>query len=86
VVAALFQLSAAAVTDAVTGSRRGPGAWSLSVGAAFLEPYGLDADKSTVTANGTAGPVHAALQQMPDITKYTYQGRYDKWTADNTPR
>jgi hypothetical protein len=58
----------------------------MSVGAAFLDPYGLNADKSTVTANGTAGPVHTALQQLPDIAAYTYQGSYDKWTTDNLPR
>jgi hypothetical protein len=39
-------MSAAAVTDAVTGGRRGPGAWSISVGAAFLEPYRLTVDNS----------------------------------------
>ncbi|KAF6255568.1 hypothetical protein COO60DRAFT_1661215 [Scenedesmus sp. NREL 46B-D3] len=75
-----------AVGDAVTGSRQGPGAWSNSVGAAYLEPYGLNADESTVTANGTAGPVHAALRQLPGIAAYTYQGSFDSWTRNNTPR
>jgi hypothetical protein len=76
----------AAVEDAVTGNRNGPEAWSTGVGAAFLEPFGLNADKATVTANGTAGPVHAALEQLPGIAKYAYQGHHDKWMTGNTPR
>lgn len=72
--------------DVVTGSETGPGAWSSSVGDSFLKPYGLNADKSTITANGTKGPIHPALAQLEGIQAYTYQGNYDNRTDSNEPR
>jgi hypothetical protein len=75
-----------AVIDAVTGSKYGPGAWSLAVGDAFLKPYNLNSDKSTITTNGTKGPIHRALQQLGSIDEYTYQASYDRLTSGNVPR
>ena len=44
---------AGAAKDVITQDDRGPGAWSDSIGNAFLAPYELNADKSTFSANGT---------------------------------
>lgn len=75
-----------AVADVVTGSLAGPGAWSQSVGAAFLEPYNLNSDKSTITANGTKGPIHAALKQLDGVEVYSYQAEHDEYTRSHIPR
>eukprot|EP00878_Enallax_costatus_P000930 GHUV01001060.1.p1 GENE.GHUV01001060.1~~GHUV01001060.1.p1 ORF type:complete len:719 (+),score=173.97 GHUV01001060.1:262-2418(+) len=82
----IFSGVTGAVVDVVTGSKTGPGAWSLAVGDAFLKPYNLNADKSTVTAAGTKGPIHPALQQLNGIDVYTYQAGSDKMTDDGVPR
>eukprot|EP00879_Flechtneria_rotunda_P023516 GHRR01024878.1.p1 GENE.GHRR01024878.1~~GHRR01024878.1.p1 ORF type:complete len:572 (+),score=153.32 GHRR01024878.1:161-1876(+) len=69
--------AAGAVLDAVEslapGEQQGVGAWSNAVGRAFLEPYGLNSDSSTFTANGTAGPVHQQLRNLPQgVEVYIY--------------
>lgn len=74
------------MADASTSVDSGPGAWSLSVGRAFLSPYNLDSDTSTVTVNGTRGPINATLQQLPGIDVYTYQAGYDPQAVDGVPR
>jgi hypothetical protein len=63
------------VDNFAPGQQEGVGAWSKAVGQAFLQPYGLNADASTFTANDTAAPVHQqALQQISPGTAevYTY--------------
>ncbi|KAF8071044.1 hypothetical protein HT031_001126 [Scenedesmus sp. PABB004] len=69
---------AGAILDAARslarGEQQGVGAWSAAVGAAFLAPYGLNADAATFTAAGTAGPVHQALRGLPPgVAVYTYR-------------
>lgn len=82
--------NAGAVIDVFSRSSarsNGPGAWSNSVGDAFLQPYDLNADKSTVTADGTKGPIHHSLQQLPNTVKvYKYQAQQDAQTEGNAPR
>lgn len=69
---------AGAVEDAVQTllpgqQSSGVGAWSSAIGNAFLQPYGLNADASTFTANGTAGGVHQAVNSLPrDVAVYRY--------------
>ncbi|KAF8071043.1 hypothetical protein HT031_001125 [Scenedesmus sp. PABB004] len=70
--------AAGAILDAARslarGEQQGVGAWSAAVGAAFLAPYGLNADAATFTAAGTAGPVHQALRGLPPgVAVYTYR-------------
>jgi hypothetical protein len=74
-----------ALKDTVTQDDKGPGAWSDSVGNAFLAPYELNADKSTFTANGTKGPIHQELKKF-DVKTYAYQGATDSQTAGNVSR
>lgn len=78
-------MSSGAVKDVITQNDRGPGAWSDSIGNAFLAPYELNADKSTWTANGTKGPIHEALKTM-DVKTYVYQGGVDANTMGNVSR
>jgi hypothetical protein len=72
-------LSADALSDARVFRRREVdsqvGAWSGAVGNAFLKPYDLNSDASTITASGTAGAVHQeALGQLPpEVSVYTFE-------------
>lgn len=77
--------STGASKDVIAQSDKGPGAWSDSVGNAFLAPYELNADKSTFTANGTQGPIHQELDKF-DVKVYAYQGDVDSKTAGNITR
>lgn len=59
------------------------GPWSKAIGRAFLEPYGLNSDASTVTASGTLGNVHQSKAGLPaEVDAYTY--RPTSTTADGT--
>lgn len=78
-------LPSGAVKDVVAQSDKGPGAWSDSIGNAFLAPYELNADKSAFSANGTKGPIHQALDKM-DLKTYYYQGAVDSQTKGNISR
>lgn len=50
------------------------GPWSKAIGKAFLEPYGLNSDASTVTAAGTLGNVHQPTAGLPaHVDVYTYR-------------
>eukprot|EP00775_Hariotina_reticulata_P001277 gene1277-1617_t len=81
------QAAMEAAADVVTGSARAPGAWSSAVGDAFLSPYKLNADQSTFSALGTAGPVHTTLSnQLQDLTTYYWQGGLDAQTEGNISR
>ncbi|KAF6265851.1 hypothetical protein COO60DRAFT_1623718 [Scenedesmus sp. NREL 46B-D3] len=57
------------------GQQLGIGAWSNAIGQAFLEPYGLNSDASTITAAGTAGPIHQAAARLSgeQLQVYTYR-------------
>eukprot|EP00775_Hariotina_reticulata_P012591 gene12591-12723_t len=75
----LIKGAVGAVSDVVKslapGQQKDVGAWSSAVGQAFLQPYDLNADSSTFTAAGTAGPVHqAALSALPAdrVVVYAY--------------
>lgn len=70
----------AAVEDAFRslkpGEQLGIGAWSNAIGKAFLAPYNLNSDASTITAAGTAGPIHQAaanLSAQQQLQVYTYR-------------
>lgn len=78
-------LTAGATKDTIAQNDKGPGAWSDSVGDAFLAPYDLNADKSTFTANGTKGPIHQELNNL-DVKVYAYQGDKDSKTLGNISR
>jgi hypothetical protein len=77
-----------AVKDVVADrGDRGPGAWSDSIGNAFLAPYELNNDKSTFTANGTAGPIHTNLGKIGDNLKvYAWAGASDATMEGGAPR
>jgi hypothetical protein len=78
---------AGATADVVTGSARGPGAWSSAIGDGFLSPYQLNADESAFSALGTAGPIHPALSdQLQNLTTYYWQGGLDAQTEGNITR
>ena len=71
---------AAAVEDAFKSlkpsDQLGIGAWSNAIGKAFLAPYNLNSDASTITAAGTAGPIHQAaanLSGQQQLQVYTYR-------------
>lgn len=81
----LLVVVSGASKDVIAQSDKGPGAWSDSVGNAFLAPYELNADKSTFTANGTQGPIHQELDKF-DVKVYAYQGDVDSKTAGNITR
>jgi hypothetical protein len=72
-------LSADALSDLRVFRRREVesqvGAWSGAVGNAFLKPYDLNSDASTITASGTSGAVHQeALGQLPpEVSVYTFE-------------
>jgi hypothetical protein len=56
----------------------------LQVGRAFLEPYGLNGDAGTFTAEATSGPVHQALQGLNPAAVQVY--RYRPYSpAGSTP-
>lgn len=78
-------LTTGATKDLLVQSDRGPGAWSDSIGNAFLAPYELNADKSTFSVNGTKAPVHTALAKI-DAKTYYYQGAVDGNTVNNVSR
>lgn len=75
-----------AAKDTIAQSDKGPGAWSDSVGNAFLAPYELNNDKSTFTANGTKAPIHQALAGMEGLKVYPWEGAVDPNTAGNISR
>jgi hypothetical protein len=74
-----------AVKDVVVQSDKGPAAWSVSIGNAFLAPYELNSDTSTFSALGTKGPIHTGLDKL-DAKVYYYQGAVDSQTAGNISR
>ncbi|WIA31484.1 hypothetical protein OEZ86_002377 [Tetradesmus obliquus] len=58
------------------GQQLGIGAWSNAIGRAFLAPYNLNSDASTITAAGTVGPIHQAaanLSAQQQLQVYTYR-------------
>jgi hypothetical protein len=75
------------------GDQLGIGAWSNAVGQAFLQPYGLNSDAATITAAGTAGPIHQAAANLSgqQLQVYTYRpttgpagnssSKNDRWGA-----
>jgi hypothetical protein len=56
----------------------------LQVGQAFLQPFDLNGDAATFTAEGTSGPVHQALTGLDPAAVQVY--RYRPYSpAGSTP-
>ena len=66
--------------DALTPDLGRVGAWSDTVGEAFLDPHGVGAQSSSVTALGTRGNVHlAAAATFPGVPFMTATATPDRY-------